>query len=297
MRALQMLMGEEEYHRWFQNLKGVAGVSAGALYGLMFALRLSPEQVDNVKKNIDLRRCVSFANIDQCHTKLGFSDMNEVRRYVHFVLEEGGLSKNATMSDLFRFTRLPCVFRASNITARKAENISHSTHASMRIDDAICASCAIPLLYHPVAYRGALLVDGCLTGSVADVFTTSETMFVKIEIPNQNNAHDTRGLVDYISSLFAFASNQANTVDDDEMFVLRLRNTSGFDPYASQEEIETDGMLSAFTMFTGIDVSSTCGQLCREYVRNVWEFTEDEELPPEEVSPPCEDDRSESTAP
>ena len=290
MRALEMLMGEKDYACWVHSLKGVSGTSAGALFGLLFALRLRHDQVDKVKKNLDLSKCVSFTNIDQCHTKLGFSDMNEVRRYVHTVLEEGGLSKNATMSDLYRFTRLTCVFRASNIMTRKAENISHLTHGPMRIDDAICASCAIPLLYHPIEYNDELLVDGCLTGSVADVFERRLTLFLKIEIPQPTQM----GLVEYISSLFAFASVQACSLKTNEMFVLRLRNTSGFDPYASQQDIERDGFLSSLNMFTNVDLVDTCGRLCREYARNVWEFTEDEEFPPEEDATLAVDDRSES---
>ena len=292
MRALQMLMGEHEYSCWIQSLKGISGTSAGALYGLMFALRLGPVQVDTIKKNVDLRKCVSFTNIDQCHTKLGFSDMNEVRRYVHIILEEGGLSQNATMNDLYRFTQLTCVFRASNIATRKAENVSHLTHGAMRIDDAICASCAIPLLYHPIQYNGELLVDGCLTGSVADVFDRNATLFLKIDIPHRQ--YTQIGLIDYISSLFTFASIQACTVPATDIFVIRLRNTSGFDPFASQHDIERDGLLASLGMFTGVDLVETCGRLCCEYVRNVWEFTEDEELPPEEDAVRAEDDRSEA---
>lgn len=295
MHALEMLMGPSTYALWMDDIRGVAGTSAGALYGLVFALRLTHRQVADVHKNLDLRRCVSFTNIDQCHTKLGFSDMDYIRQYIHAILEEGGLSKNATMADLHRFTRLECVFRASNVMTRRAENISHTSHGGMRIDDAVCASCAIPLLYHPIEYDGAHLVDGCLTGPLADVFERDSTLFLKIRIAQR---HDTRtGLVDYISALFSLASEQACRVREDEIFVLDLRNTAGFDPYASHQDVQREGFLAALTTFTGVDVWRACALLCREYVRNVWEFTGDEEVPPEEAAPPVEDGRSEGRAP
>ena len=291
LRALEMLMGDSEYTLWIERLEGISGTSAGSLYGLMFALRLAPGQIDSITKSLDLRNCVSFTNIDQCHTKLGFSDMNEVRRYVHVILEEGGLSKNATMNDLRRFTGLTCIFRASNIITCRAENISHTTHTTMRIDDAICASCAIPLLYHPIHYKGELFVDGCLTGSVADVFDHDATLFLTIETPPPRSGQVS--LIDYISSLFSFSANQACRVSRDDMFVLRLRNTSSFDTHASQTEIERDGFIASLNMFTNMDLIQTCGQLCRSYSSNVWEFTEDEEVPPEVIAPLSEDDRSE----
>lgn len=279
MRAVEVLMGHSEFELWRDRLEGIAGTSAGALFGLMFALRFSHAQTEYVKKSIDLRKCVSFANIDQCHTRLGFSDMDELRRYVHVILEEGGLSRNATMSDLHRFTRLHCVFRASNIMTRHPENISHVAHPHMRIDDAVCASCAIPLLYHPVEHEGALLVDGCLTGCLADVFDREATLFLKIEIPPAPRTD--MGLVDYISSLFTFASDQAcHSIGRERIHTIRLRNTSGFDPFASHQEIEREGLLSALTTFSGVDLYLCCGRMCREYARNVWEFTEDEEVPP-----------------
>ena len=104
MRAFDMLMGDQDYSDWIRSIKGISGISAGALFGLLFALRLDVRQIETVKRSCDLRQVVSFTHIDQCHTKLGFSDMNEFRRYVHVILEEGGLSKNATMNDLNRFT-------------------------------------------------------------------------------------------------------------------------------------------------------------------------------------------------
>lgn len=285
MGALEHLMGKPAFERWRGDLRGVAGTSAGALYGLMFSMGLTHAQTEHVKRTVDLRRCVSFTTIDQFHTRFGFSDTNEMRRYIQLILEEGGLSPNATMNDLHRFTRLECTFVASNIMRRRAETISHHTHPDMRVEDAVCASCAIPLLYHPVEHNDELLVDGCLTGCLPDVFERSETLFLKIAIPEEPRS--SIGLVDYISLLFDFTSSvQSVRALGDRIYELRLRNTAVFDPSASPNDIQREGLLAALAAFTGADLYTTCGGLCKHYVRAVWALTEDDEVPPGEIGAP-----------
>lgn len=284
MRAMRTCWGASPFSTWRQNLLGVSGCSAGALYCLWFVLGCDEQHKRHLFSRVDLSRIVSLVNIDQCNRQLGFSDMDEVRRIIHVILECGGLSANATMADLHRFTRVHTVFVASNLSTQACEYIDHTVHADMRIDDALCSSCAIPLLYHPVRYADTLLVDGCMTNATADFFPRDATLYLSLQMPRATAVTDIT-LVEYVSLLFAMCATQTrNALHDGGIHVksIHLRHCAIFDPTASLRDVERDGYISGLACFSGMDVVAFAGALCRQYVVNVLDpkIMCDEEVPP-----------------
>ena len=70
-------------------------------------------------------------------------------------------TKNATMKDLYNFSKITLYLFTVNITSFKLETISHETHPNMKILDAIYMSCAIPF-YIPTCLfnKECYYVDG-----------------------------------------------------------------------------------------------------------------------------------------
>jgi hypothetical protein len=283
MRAFKNIVGVDAYYEWKRGIKGVSGTSAGAICSLWFVLDIKDDATSTMLSRVDLSRVVSFVNIDQCSRRFGFSDMSEIRSILHMILECGGLSANATMSDLYRFTRIHTIFVASNLTTRTCEYIDHTVHGDMRIDDAVCASCAIPLLYHPIQYGDTFLVDGCITSNLPDCFPRDMTMYITLTMVHTPLSNIS--VVEYISRILAVCTAQTSVAlreSGTKIYEICLRNSSAFDPTAHVYDIERDGYISGIECFTGVNVLEVVGGFCKCYVCNVLDpvVTGDEESPP-----------------
>lgn len=283
MRALQNVVGCDVYQKWKCGIEGAAGTSAGAVCALWFVLHIDDTMTSTMLSRVDLSRVVSLVHIDQCSRRLGFSDMNGMRNIIHMILECGGLSANATMTDLYRFTRMNTIFVASNLETNRCEYISHASHGNMRIDDAVCASCAIPLLYHPVRWRDTILLDGCMTNRIPDCFPRNATLYIALEIPKAPLSDI--DVIGYISRVLSVCSDQTCIglrESGKKIYKVRLRNCTTFDPTASVYDIERDGYVSGVECFTGVNITELMGKCCHCYVCSMLDPVTlvDEECPP-----------------
>lgn len=298
MRALRNVVGAQPYDTWKRKLTGVAGTSAGAICALWFVLDISDDATQSLLSRVDLTRVISFVNIDQCSRRFGFSDMNEIRHIVHMILEGGGLSANATMYDLFRFTRTHTVFTASNLSTRESEYLDHRKHGDMRIDDAVCASCAIPFLYQPITRGDTILLDGCITNNIPDCFPRDDTFYVCLNVPRTTVAN--MSVLEYITQILGVCTAQTSSdlrKSGKKIHNVHMRHCSSFDPSANVLDITRDGYLSGLECFTGVNYVTTAGELCRCYVTNVIDpiIASDEESPPVATVPHDEGVPREST--
>lgn len=279
LRAFQYL-DAPAYATWTRALTGVAGASAGAISALTLALDLDVAQRTRLLNSIDLSRVVSLHDVDRSLTHLGLSDTSAIRTLVGAILTEGGLSANATMSDLHRFTRRDVVIVASNLVTKNAETIRHATHPRVRVADALCASCAIPFLFRPVHIDGVPMVDAMLTSSLPNVFPPERTLFVQVDC----NVARIETAVDYtMAVVFCGTYQNSRTVYENPCLkkvflpvaeVLELRGTAA-------STLHTH-IVTALHLLTNGRFDNALRHAIHAYLLNVLDpaFTSDEERPP-----------------
>lgn len=164
---------------WFGRLHGFAGCSAGAIGALW--LLLSPTiarahilmaRMPNVGEFL-LRR----PDLNTLTSQFGLDDGTGLRDLVSQLLEACGMSPSITFAELRRYVAKELVVVVTNLRTSQRLHVSAETFPDVRVQDAIVASCSIPLLYAPLHLApGVLACDGCLCENEPVVFPVEETL-------------------------------------------------------------------------------------------------------------------------
>jgi NTE family protein len=125
------------------NINIISGVSSGAITGVFYAAGFKPEEVLQLIKELRIYRIMRLA-IGQ----VGILHLDEVEKLYNKYLGE-----NATFEEL----NIPVIIGATDMHAGTTVNFS-----SGNLIKPLIASCAVPVLYRPVFYKGMLLNDGGL---------------------------------------------------------------------------------------------------------------------------------------
>lgn len=170
--------GKKTFEEWYASLDGVAGSSAGAIIGLILLLGLDREkrntilhEISNVQKHLNPDLSLLLRNY-------GWEDGTALREYLRTILTMGGLSADSTLYDLSRLLRREFVVVCTDLHSTTAMRLSAKTHPTLKVVDAIYASCAVPFVFTPPSIDGVLVADGCLTEDLPQVFDAVQTLFV-----------------------------------------------------------------------------------------------------------------------
>ena len=170
------------YARTMDQLRGVAGTSGGCLMALAVALRISPASRQAFVREFATLFAAPTANpnLPLLFRAQGMDDGAAFRRKVGDLLAAGGLSPTATLSDLSRLLRMRVVFTAHDLATTRTVHLCADTHPSMLVQDAVMASCCVPLIFTPVRHERLVLVDGCLSEECTSPFPEGETTMVVV---------------------------------------------------------------------------------------------------------------------
>lgn len=289
--AIERSMGSA----WMDALEGVAGCSAGTIAMLMLVLKLPRATRERILADVRFDHLFSTAELAGVPEHLGAFRLTEVRRIVREILQCGGLSPTITLEAMHNFVRKRCVFVATDVTAMTCVHLSHETHPSLSVVDAVCASCAIPLLFRPILIGGHLYVDGCLTQSVPDVFDRARTLFLAVQVrPDPDEEMSWQSFCNRLTSLACRTDAAIRDLVAAGHAVLAMHDsTLAVDPFLGTAEIQRmtrHGFLVG-TEATHPGVRDAVCEAARAYVRNrltVDLTTTDDEAPPREseAAPP-----------
>lgn len=151
-----------------KHIKTFIGTSAGALIAFACVLGYKPDEiyalmikniVDGSLTSIDVSSIIGICK------DYGLDDGSILRGIFEDMLVSKGLDKEITMKELVKKTGKNLVICTTNLTKSKAEYISVDTDPDIRVVLALCMSCAIPVIFQPVRYKGNMYVDGAVTDS------------------------------------------------------------------------------------------------------------------------------------
>lgn len=148
---------------WHKGITTVIGSSSGALIGFMFALGLSPDQIDKVILNVFCHigiPCVSVTRLFGAWSSLGILGSEWKKEYLRNVLKNELALNDVSFSDFVELTGKNLVVVGSNVTTHKAEYFSKETTPTMSIIEALDITTCIPFVMKPISYKGSLYVDG-----------------------------------------------------------------------------------------------------------------------------------------
>jgi NTE family protein len=141
---------------------GFAGISMGSFMAMCLAVGYTPADLEELVLKVPLEKMLQFglSDIFSIIKDYGLYDATPFRLLIRELLRAKQFSEKATLADVPTLTVV-----VSNMNTRAAE--AWTQKEDVLVEDAIVASCAIPLLFKPVLYNSHKFVDGCLFADCA----------------------------------------------------------------------------------------------------------------------------------
>lgn len=173
------------------SLEGFGGTSFGAIVALACSLGLDLDVVVNFFLDMDMKAAV-LRNVDIASLMVNkaFLHNGDFISIIEGLIRQrvGNIDASAmTFAYLYRKTGKQLKVVVSNVTDETYEVWDANTMPDMPVARAIMASCAIPLIFPPVAHNGKLYVDGGMYYNFPiDIFPAKDTIGVRFAATKQH---------------------------------------------------------------------------------------------------------------
>jgi NTE family protein len=156
-----------EEKKILRNVTTIIGTSAGSLTGSLLTLGYKPSQMlkislgTNFLKNIKMG--LSIHDIMNLSTMYGAIDSaKKLKKIIQILIKNSPVAKgkpNITLRQLYKLSNQTLILCTTSLTSTSAQYLSYKTHPDMKLEEAIRASCAIPLVFAPV---NNMFIDGAV---------------------------------------------------------------------------------------------------------------------------------------
>ncbi len=162
----------EELHKLghYESIKRVSGTSAGALVALMIALKLSPEKIKELMKELDFRRFKQGWSPLRFFGKYGLYSGKEIFTFIYECYDASPLrpDRNTTFKELQKAGGLDLIVFASNLNKNTINEFSEYQTPHCIVAEAIRASMSIPFFFESWKFSNNIpndhiYVDGGVT--------------------------------------------------------------------------------------------------------------------------------------
>jgi NTE family protein len=148
-----------------QQIRKVAGTSAGSMAGLLLALGYNSKEITQQIRDADYARFMDHGNVNQIVKHYGYYKGDYATEVFHAWIHEKLGSADATFDDLIAADGLDLRVYATNLNTRQVFEFSYSKTKDVCLADAVRASISVPLFFTATEINDQIFVDG---GTVFD---------------------------------------------------------------------------------------------------------------------------------
>jgi NTE family protein len=148
-----------------QQIRCVAGTSAGSMAGLLLALGYTSTEISQEIREANYARFLDHGNVNQIVKHYGYYSGDYATEVFHHWVQEKLGSADATFADLIEAKGLDLRVYATNLTTRHVFEFSYQKTKDVSLADAVRASISVPLFFAATEIDGQIFVDG---GTVFD---------------------------------------------------------------------------------------------------------------------------------
>lgn len=161
--VLQQL--EEEHFLDLKNIETIYGTSAGAIVGILIALRYDWETIRDyvIKRPWHEVFSIKINNILEAYSKKGLFDEKTVLKCFKPLLSGKDIPLDITLKDFYEYSKIELHFFTFDVNSFDTCDISYLTHPLLSLMTAVQMTCALPILMTPVCEDGKCYVDGGVT--------------------------------------------------------------------------------------------------------------------------------------
>lgn len=173
-------------------LKSIHSTSSGTILALLFLLELDLNDVADtlIEFPYDKFFTLKFDTIMRIMTKQGLFNTKVLSSYLDPLLKTANINVNITLKEFYEKIGVHFHLYCTDIIGFKCVDLNHTDFPTIRLKDAIYASCAVPLLFDPLYIETSpdkqyCLVDGgffhnlpmipCIKNEYGDDFEAEKT--------------------------------------------------------------------------------------------------------------------------
>lgn len=145
------------------DIESIYGTSIGAFMGLVFSLKIDKEMIIEYVINRPIQNLIEkyVANVLELFQTKGFFKKNIFVDFFSSLFHSVDLPLETTMKELYDYNQIDFHIYVTELNSFQLVDISHRTHPTMHVLDAVYASCSIPVLFSPIIHESKCYIDGC----------------------------------------------------------------------------------------------------------------------------------------
>ena len=158
------LLLKEEYIQ-IEKIKSIYGTSAGAMIAILLALNIEWKIVEEyfIERPWNELFLFETEHLLQIISQNGIWDENVIRKSVLPLFKLKDINIDITLKEFFEITKKDIFIYTTQLNNFKSLELSHYSHPTLKLIDALNMSCSVPLLWKPVLFNNKYYIDGGLS--------------------------------------------------------------------------------------------------------------------------------------
>jgi predicted acylesterase/phospholipase RssA len=158
--AIQYLEEQEFIKR--SDIETIYGTSSGMLVAILLCLSFDWETINDyvIKRPWQDVFKIQVQNIIDAYTNRGIFDIVTIEKCLKPLLDAKDISLTVTLEEFYKYSGVELHFFTFEINAFELVDVSHKTHPSISLTQAILMTCSIPVLITPFLQNKQCYIDG-----------------------------------------------------------------------------------------------------------------------------------------
>ena len=178
--------------RFNEQIRGVIGTSAGAIFSLLFAMKASPARMLKLYNKSDMSAFLGNPSVMKTCNKTGLFDQSKLRSMIAAVMAEQGASPTITFEQFGNIYKCQLHVTSFNLGTKAVEVFSSTNTPEVPVLDAVMASVSMNFIFHPESVvvngnRECYIDAGSRENVNISTFPVSETLILQLVNANKIN--------------------------------------------------------------------------------------------------------------
>tara|TARA_B100000902_G_scaffold398897_1_gene467423 strand:- start:1916 stop:2773 length:858 start_codon:yes stop_codon:yes gene_type:complete len=215
----------------FKNIKNIICVSGSAFFILPFLLGYSYNACLKICVNINNDQIINMneLSLNTLIKEYGFFSNDFLNKIIHSFLIKKGFKENATLKELYDFSKINFVIKTSNITQNKIEYINHLSHPDIPIKQIIQMTTCVPFVFKPIKFNNDFYLDGGVCGNFPIEYIRKLKIknYFAINIRNKFVHKEINSIFDYLSTISRLPFSSTDIIKNNKKIITIECETDG----------------------------------------------------------------------
>jgi NTE family protein len=145
-----------------ENIESMYGTSMGSIIAVMFSLKYDWETMDDYLIKRPWHQLVKYDihTIFSAFTNRGIFDINVIKETFQPLFSGMDIPIEVTLQEFYEITKIELHIFTTSVNDFRLVDLSHKTHPSWTVVEAVYASSCLPIIFTPFSKEGEFYVDG-----------------------------------------------------------------------------------------------------------------------------------------